>query len=151
MKQSWAMYEQKKLSEMENALKSQQQIGRPFSSIYEKSIDSSQAETTSYYSLLNEETLDFAQKDEKEMNKRMDTESSSLTTSLITPGAVKEKLFSIRRLFKRAVTVNKFHSASWVSWAKFEQRSGNYGNDKRFSFFQIFCFIEFRWLPSFVF
>ena len=30
-----------------------------------------------------------------------------------------------RRLFKKAVTVNKRHSASWVSWAKFEQRSGH--------------------------
>lgn len=30
-----------------------------------------------------------------------------------------------RRLFKKAVTVNKFHSASWVAWAKHEQRAGN--------------------------
>lgn len=30
-----------------------------------------------------------------------------------------------RRLFKKAVTVNKKHSASWVAWAKFEQRLGN--------------------------
>ena len=32
-----------------------------------------------------------------------------------------------RRLFKKAVTVNKFHSASWVAWAKHEQRAGNLG------------------------
>lgn len=33
----------------------------------------------------------------------------------------------IRRLFKRGVTLNKYHSASWVAWANFEQTSGNYG------------------------
>ena len=32
-----------------------------------------------------------------------------------------------RRLFKTAVTVNKYHSASWVAWAKHEQRAGNLG------------------------
>ena len=31
----------------------------------------------------------------------------------------------VRLLFKRAVTVNRFHSASWVAWAKYEQRCGN--------------------------
>lgn len=35
----------------------------------------------------------------------------------------------VRRLFKHAVTVNKRHSASWVAWAKFEQRLGNTGKD----------------------
>ena len=30
-----------------------------------------------------------------------------------------------RRIFKRAVTTNKRHSASWVAWAKFEQKSGH--------------------------
>ncbi len=33
----------------------------------------------------------------------------------------------VRRLFKKAVIANKFHSASWVAWAKFEQRLGNLG------------------------
>ena len=32
---------------------------------------------------------------------------------------------AVRLLFKKAVTVNKFHSASWVAWAKYEQNSGN--------------------------
>ena len=32
---------------------------------------------------------------------------------------------SIRRYFQRAVKVNKYHSASWVAWAQFEQKSGN--------------------------
>ena len=32
-----------------------------------------------------------------------------------------------RRLFRRAVKVNKNHSPSWVAWAKFEQRQGNIG------------------------
>jgi hypothetical protein len=36
-----------------------------------------------------------------------------------------------RQLFKRAVTVNKKHSASWVAWAKFEQRLGNRGITNR--------------------
>ena len=31
----------------------------------------------------------------------------------------------VRQLFKRAVTANKYHSASWVAWAKHEQKSGN--------------------------
>lgn len=30
-----------------------------------------------------------------------------------------------RRLFKKAVTINKYHSASWVAWAKHEQKAGN--------------------------
>ena len=30
----------------------------------------------------------------------------------------------IRGLFKRAITINKYHSASWVAWAKFEQKTG---------------------------
>lgn len=34
---------------------------------------------------------------------------------------------TVRRLFKKAVMVNKKHSASWVAWAKFEQRLGNLG------------------------
>lgn len=36
-----------------------------------------------------------------------------------------EKIAFIRRLFKTAVTINKYHSASWVGWAKFEQKAGN--------------------------
>ena len=36
-----------------------------------------------------------------------------------------------RRLFKTAVTVNKYHSASWVAWAKHEQRAGNIGEWER--------------------
>ena len=32
---------------------------------------------------------------------------------------------AIRSLFKRGVECNKYHSASWVAWAKFEQKSGN--------------------------
>ena len=32
---------------------------------------------------------------------------------------------SIRFLFKRGVDCNKYHSASWVAWAKFEQKCGN--------------------------
>lgn len=31
----------------------------------------------------------------------------------------------VRKLFKQAVSINKYHSASWVAWAKFEQRQGN--------------------------
>ena len=31
----------------------------------------------------------------------------------------------IRALFKRGVECNKYHSASWVAWAKFEQKAGN--------------------------
>lgn len=31
----------------------------------------------------------------------------------------------VRTLFRRAIKVNKYHSASWIAWAKFEQRSGN--------------------------
>lgn len=31
----------------------------------------------------------------------------------------------VRKLFKQAISVNKFHSASWVAWAKFEQRQDN--------------------------
>lgn len=35
---------------------------------------------------------------------------------------------AIRRLFNRAVLLNKFHSASWIGWAKFEQKHGNPGS-----------------------
>eukprot|EP01041_Mallomonas_annulata_P003471 gene3471-6904_t len=31
----------------------------------------------------------------------------------------------IRRLFKKAIMVNKMHSASWVAWAKYEEKNGN--------------------------
>ena len=41
------------------------------------------------------------------------------------PGLSDEAASTIRGLFKRAVTLNRFHSASWVAWAKFEQQSGN--------------------------
>ena len=41
------------------------------------------------------------------------------------PGLSDAAASSIRGLFKRAVTLNRFHSASWVAWAKFEQQSGN--------------------------
>ena len=40
---------------------------------------------------------------------------------------LQDQLATIRSLFKRAVTVNKLHSASWVGWAKFEQKSGHPG------------------------
>jgi hypothetical protein len=34
-------------------------------------------------------------------------------------------LTDVRNLFKTALTLNKYHSASWIAWAKFEQRTGN--------------------------
>lgn len=40
-------------------------------------------------------------------------------------GEYYEQVAFIRRLFKTGVTINKYHSASWVAWAKFEQKSGN--------------------------
>lgn len=45
-----------------------------------------------------------------------------------------------RALFKKAITVNKKHSASWVSWANFEQRLGNRGS---FSFWLAVFYIYF--------
>ena len=42
---------------------------------------------------------------------------------------------TVRSLFSKAVTVNKYHSASWVAWAKFEQKLGNLGNFIIFSLF----------------
>lgn len=44
--------------------------------------------------------------------------ASTSESSLLPPTKV-------RLLLKRAVTINKFHSASWVAWAKYEQRCGN--------------------------
>lgn len=35
------------------------------------------------------------------------------------------KAAKIRSLFRRAIEVNKYHSASWIAWAKFEQHNGN--------------------------
>ena len=31
----------------------------------------------------------------------------------------------VRTLFRRGIKVNKYHSASWIAWAKFEQHNGN--------------------------
>jgi hypothetical protein len=33
----------------------------------------------------------------------------------------------VRCLYKKAITVNRYHSATWTAWAKFEQRVGNVG------------------------
>lgn len=33
----------------------------------------------------------------------------------------------VRDLYRTAIKVNKFHSATWVAWAKFEERLGNLG------------------------
>ena len=41
--------------------------------------------------------------------------------SMISEG----KASQIRGLFRRAISVNKYHSASWIAWAKFEQHNGN--------------------------
>lgn len=38
-----------------------------------------------------------------------------------------QQLTVIRRLFKKAIEINKYHSASWIGWAKFEQKYGNVG------------------------
>lgn len=38
-----------------------------------------------------------------------------------------QQLIVIRRLFNRAIAINKYHSASWIGWAKFEQKYGNAG------------------------
>lgn len=38
-----------------------------------------------------------------------------------------QQVAAIRRLFNRAIAINKFHSASWIAWAKFEQKFGNTG------------------------
>lgn len=35
------------------------------------------------------------------------------------------KASKIRGLYRRAIKVNKYHSASWIAWAKFEQQNGN--------------------------
>lgn len=35
---------------------------------------------------------------------------------------------AIRRLFNKAISINKFHSASWIGWAKLEQKFGNPGD-----------------------
>jgi len=32
---------------------------------------------------------------------------------------------AIRRLFNKAISLNKYHSASWIGWAKLEQKYGN--------------------------
>jgi len=47
--------------------------------------------------------------------------------SHLSASDLQDQLATIRTLFKRAVTVNKLHSASWVAWAKFEQKSGHPG------------------------
>ena len=48
--------------------------------------------------------------------------TSSITSSSST---ATEQIHAVaRRLFKKAVTINKYHSASWVAWAKHEQRAG---------------------------
>ena len=52
-------------------------------------------------------------------------------------------LAQVRRLFKRAVTVNKYHSASWVAWAKFEQRAGNMGEGEGRCVCVCLCVYEF--------
>ncbi|KAJ1422799.1 hypothetical protein B484DRAFT_111004 [Ochromonadaceae sp. CCMP2298] len=48
-----------------------------------------------------------------------------ISQTRVTAAAIRQRASSVRRLFKRAVTLNKFHSASWVAWAKFEQKSGH--------------------------
>jgi tetratricopeptide (TPR) repeat protein len=34
----------------------------------------------------------------------------------------------VRELYRTAVKVNKFHSSTWIAWAKFEESCDNYGN-----------------------
>lgn len=31
----------------------------------------------------------------------------------------------IRKLFRKAININKYHSATWIAWAKYEQRCGD--------------------------
>ena len=50
----------------------------------------------------------------------LDPETETRLREVETAGCAK-----VRKLFKQAVSINKFHSASWVAWAKFEQRQGN--------------------------
>ena len=47
-----------------------------------------------------------------------------------------QQLADIRRLFNRAIAINKYHSASWIGWAKFEQR---YGSDGEIYFYGRCC------------
>ena len=42
-----------------------------------------------------------------------------------TQNGLKDNNENIRRLFKKAIAVNKYHSASWIAWAKYEQKLGN--------------------------
>ena len=58
-----------------------------------------------------------------------DDESSSSSSS--SGGEIRLEPTPARRLFKKAVTTNKFHSASWVAWAKYEQRRGNFDVARR--------------------
>jgi len=43
----------------------------------------------------------------------------------MSPYGLKDSNEIIRRLFKKATAVNKYHSASWIAWAKYEQKLGN--------------------------
>ena len=42
-----------------------------------------------------------------------------------------EVVMKIRQLFRKAINVNKLHSASWIAWSKFEQKIGNYDGAKK--------------------
>jgi len=53
----------------------------------------------------------------QELERRKDT--------IMTSDKRDEILILINKLFKKAISVNKYHSASWVAWAKHEQRLGN--------------------------
>jgi hypothetical protein len=63
--------------------------------------------------------------------RRYESTSTTTTTSSSSTTARDQVNAVARRLFKKAVTINKYHSASWVAWAKHEQRAGNYDVARR--------------------
>jgi hypothetical protein len=82
----------------------------------------------------------------KEKESQIDDSGQSSVINQLEIGSENEiQISEIRRLFKKAVTANKYHSASWVAWAKFEQKVGSPG--ACFLFF--FCYLIAGYLFEF--
>ena len=67
---------------------------------------------------------EVTQKEKKlEAEAETETETKIATTSTSTSTSTRSAL--VTSLFKKAISINKYHSATWIAWAKYEQSIGN--------------------------
>ena len=60
---------------------------------------------------------------EKKLEAEAETETETKIATTSTSTSTRSAL--VTSLFKKAISINKYHSATWIAWAKYEQSIGN--------------------------